>query len=198
LWNPEDIQFTEAIIVAVIGLVVNLVSVYMLGDHHHDHNHGHSHDHEHEHDHNIRAAYLHVLADALTSITAIFALIAGRAFGWIWMDALMGIVGGIVITRWAIGLLKETSYILLDGSTGEEIASQIKSIIEKDADNLVSDLHVWKINAKDMAAIVGIVTHFPKPVSHYKGLLVDMENLKHITIELHICDEEPCLPVGQV
>jgi cation diffusion facilitator family transporter len=194
-WNPHDIQFNEAIFVAVIGLVVNLVSVYMLGDHHHGHDHDH-HNHEHDQtDHNIRAAYLHVLADALTSITAILALIAGRFFGWIWLDALMGIVGGVVISRWAYGLLKETSYILLDGSTGEEIVIEIKTIIERDADNRVVDLHIWKITATDFAVIIGIVTHYPQPVDHYRSLLAEIENLKHITVEINVCEEEPCLPI---
>jgi cation diffusion facilitator family transporter len=198
-WNPVEIQFNEAIVVAVIGLVVNLVSVYMLGDHHHDHDHDHHHDdHDHEHtDHNIRAAYLHVLADALTSVTAILALIVGRAFGWIWMDALMGIVGGLVISRWALGLLKETSHILLDGSTGDRISEKVRELIEGDTDNRVVDLHIWKITPRDFAAIISIVTHYPQPIQHYRDLLDDLEELKHVTVELNICEEAPCLPVEQ-
>ena len=198
LLNPEQIQFSEAIIVAIIGLIVNLVSVYLLGDHHHSHNHHHHHDHGHgKTDHNIRAAYLHVLADALTSITAIIALIAGRLFGWIWMDAMMGIVGGIVICRWAIGLLSDTSNILLDGTGGEELTRKIRAIIENDADNRISDLHVWKISENDMAAIVGIVTHYPQSVDHYRSLLAELENITHTTFEINVCLEKPCLPVDQ-
>lgn len=191
-WNPVEIQFNEAIIVAVIGLVVNLVSVFLLGDHQNDHDHD-NHDHEHT-DHNIRAAYLHVLADALTSVTAILALIAGKAFGWIWMDALTGIVGGIVISRWALGLLKDTSLILLDGTARQEISNKIRGLIESDADNRVSDLHVWKINTRDSATIISIVTHYPQPTQHYRSLLAGLEELKHITIEIHVCEEELCLP----
>jgi len=191
-WNPETIQFTEAIFVAVVGLVVNLLSVYMLGDHHHDHAHDHEHDHA---DHNIRAAYLHVLADALTSVLAIFALFVARVFGWIWMDALMGIVGGVVISRWAFGLLRETSHILLDGSADEHVKIQIQTAIEDDADNRIVDLHVWRINARDLAAVVSIVTHYPRPVKHYRSLLTDLTNLKHTTIEINVCQEEPCIPL---
>lgn len=194
LRNPETIQFTEAIIVAVVGLIVNLLSVYMLGDHHH--NHDHEHDHAHEiSDHNIRAAYLHVLADALTSVLAIFALIAGSALGWAWMDALMGIVGGVVISRWAFGLLRETSHVLLDGSADEKIKTQIRSTIENDADNRITDFHVWRINSRDLAAVISVVTHYPRPVEHYRNLLANQTDLKHITIEINVCREEPCLPV---
>ena len=197
LINPVTIQFNEAIIVAVLGLIVNLLSVYLLRDQGHAHDHDLHHEHHHGHtDHNIRAAYLHVLADALTSILAIFALLAGRALGWIWMDALMGIVGGIVISRWAFGLLRETSHILLDGSANEDTKNRIQHLIENDADNRITDLHVWKVNANDMAAIISLVTHYPRLADHYRHLLADITVLKHITIEINICDEQPCLPVS--
>lgn len=192
LLNPVSIQFTEAIFVAAVGLLVNLLSVYLLGDRQLGHDHDHSHKHD---DHNIRAAYLHVLADALTSVLAIFALLVGRAFGWTWMDALMGIVGGIVISRWAFGLLRETSYVLLDGSVDEKTKKLIWSTIESDADNRITDLHVWSINARDIAAVISIVTHYPRPVEHYRTLLADLPGLKHVTIEINICDEKPCLPM---
>ena len=197
LRNPETIRFTEAIFVAVVGLIVNLVSVYMLGDRHHTHDHDHEHEDHHKHsDHNIRAAYLHVLADAFTSVLAIFALLAGRAFGWVFMDALMGIIGGVVISRWALGLLRETSHILLDGSADEDIRRHIRSIIEGDADNRITDLHVWRINSRDLAAVVSLVTHYPRPVDHYHGLLANHTELKHITIEVNVCHGEPCLPMS--
>lgn len=191
-WNPPEIRFTEAIIVAVVGLVVNLVSVYMLGEHTHDHEHENGHNHT---DHNIRAAYLHVLADTLTSILAIAALLVGRVFGWVWMDALMGIVGGVVISRWAIGLLRETSQILLDGSPDPAVLDLLRSAIENDADNRITDLHVWKINSRDYAAIVSIVTHYPRPTAHYHNLIKSIPGLVHANVEVNVCDDQPCLPI---
>ncbi|MEF1304790.1 CDF family Co(II)/Ni(II) efflux transporter DmeF, partial [Vibrio owensii] len=118
LFNPESIQFNEAIMVAVIGLVVNLASMLLLQDHHHhghDHhdNHSHDHEHEHHHDHNLTAAYFHVLADTLTSLLAIVALIVGKFYGWVWLDAMMGIVGAVVIGKWTLGLMKQTAPVLL-------------------------------------------------------------------------------------
>lgn len=195
-WHPLDIRFDEAILVAVVGLVVNIVSVYLLGDHHHEHDHEHRHDHNHGRaDHNIRAAYLHVLADALTSLLAIVALVVGRFLGWIWLDASMGIVGGIVISRWAIGLLRETSHILLDGSAVEELVAQIRRQIENDADNRVSDLHVWRIAPHHLAAVLSVVTHYPRPVQHYRQLLAGLPGLSHVTVEVHACQEPACIPV---
>lgn len=166
LFNPRPIQFGEAISVAVLGLIINLISVRLLGDHHaHGHHHGHSEDEPHHQatDHNLKAAYLHVLADALTSILAIFALVVGWLWGWIWMDAVMGIVGSLLITRWAIGLLKDTSHILLDGRSEDEIIVEISSLLEQEADNRICDLHVWQIGQHASAAIISLVTHYPRP-----------------------------------
>jgi cation diffusion facilitator family transporter len=142
LFVPVSIQFNEAIAVAVIGLLVNLISAYLL--HGTSYQHDHEHDHEHHHDHNLKAAYLHVLADALTSFLAIFALLTGKHFGWVWMDPLMGLVGAVVITRWSYGLLRDTSRILLDSEVDQETVEKVRSIIEADSDNLVADLHVWQ------------------------------------------------------
>ncbi|MDH3390799.1 MAG: CDF family Co(II)/Ni(II) efflux transporter DmeF, partial [Desulfobulbaceae bacterium] len=129
---PVAIQFNEAIWVAVIGLVINLVCAYLL---HAKHSHDPGHNHEnHHHDHNLRAAYLHVLADALTSFLAIFALLTGKHFGWVWMDPGMGLVGALVITRWSYGLLRDTSRILLDREVNSELSAKIRSIIEADGD----------------------------------------------------------------
>lgn len=221
LFNPQTIQFEEAIIVAVVGLLVNLLSVRLLGsDHHqadivardHDHDH-HAHDHEQAHahqpepgnaqsrkpaqgkDHNLRAAYLHVVADAMTSVLAITALLAGRFFGWVWMDALMGIVGGLVITRWAIGLLRDTGNILLDGRSDEALVRQIQETLEKDADTRLCDLHVWQVSANDAAAVISLVTHYPRPVEHYHRLIATIPALKHVTIEVHVSEDAPCIPV---
>ncbi len=192
--NPHDIHFNEAIAVAVLGLSVNIVSAFLLKDDHHHHDHDD--ERHHYHDHNLRAAYLHVLADALTSLLAIVALLSGKYFGWNWLDPVMGIVGAIIITRWSYGLLKQTSPILLDGSIEEKYHSSIKNTIEKDSDNLVSDLHVWKVGANHYAAIISIVTHFPKSAEYYKGLLKDFHRLSHTTIEVNVCGGEPCVMPG--
>jgi cation diffusion facilitator family transporter len=190
--DPQGIQFNAAIGVAALGLFINVVSAVLLKDSGgHDHGHGH-HNHDHHHDHNLRAAYIHVIADALTSVLAIVALLAGKYIGWNWLDPTMGIVGAIIITRWSFGLLKQTCPILLDGSvSGTEIAA-IKQIIEADSDNRISDIHIWKISANHYGAIISIVTHFPKSADHYKALLGDFHWLSHITIEINKCKSEPC------
>ncbi len=189
--DPHIIQFNEAIAVACLGLLVNVVSAFLLKD---DHNHQHQHHHEHKHhDHNLRAAYFHVLADALTSLLAIVALLSGKYFGWNWLDPMMGIVGAIIITRWSYGLLMQTSPILLDGSIEEEYQLAVKETIEKDADNLITDIHIWKVSANHYAAIISLVTHFPKPTDYYKALLRDFHKLSHITIEVNSCEGEVCI-----
>jgi cation diffusion facilitator family transporter len=213
LFAPQTIHFTEAIAVAVVGLLVNLVSVRLLGtDHHHHEEHDHEHEEHHkleEHahapddhhpheDHNLKAAYLHVLADALTSVLAIIALLAGSVFGWVWLDAVMGIVGGLVISRWAIGLLRETGHILLDGQADEKLLTQVRTILENDADTRLCDLHVWQVGANDAAAIISLVTHYPRPVEHYRGLVNSIPALKHITVEINTCKEAPCIPVASL
>ena len=179
--EPQIIQFNEAIAVACLGLFINVVSAFLLKD-----------DHHHHHDHNLRAAYMHVLADALTSFLAIIALLSGKYFGWNWLDPMMGIVGAIIITRWSYGLLKQTSPILLDGSIEEKYQTAIKETIEKDADNLISDIHIWKVGANHYAAIISIVTHFPQSTVYYKALLSDFHKLSHITIEVYSCEGDDC------
>ena len=141
-FSPVEIHYGQSILVALVGLVVNVVSAFLLnGNHGHDHHHGHSHGHEHHHeDHNLKAAYFHVLADALTSVLAIIALLFGSLFGWWVLDPLMGIVGALVITRWAWGLLKESSVILLDAGVKSEVRDEIRELIEADADNRITDL----------------------------------------------------------
>ncbi|MDX2500668.1 MAG: CDF family Co(II)/Ni(II) efflux transporter DmeF [Deltaproteobacteria bacterium] len=188
LFSPVTIRFNEAIAVAVIGLAVNLISAYLLrGRHHHDHGHGH------HHDHNLRAAYLHVLADALTSVLAIFALLTGKAFGWVWMDPIMGIVGALIISRWSYGLLVDTSKVLLDRDVNAEAVEEIRSIIESDSDNRVTDLHIWRVGSHHLSAIVSVVTHYPKPPDHYKQLLADYDEIAHVTVEVNQCEGDPCL-----
>jgi cation diffusion facilitator family transporter len=187
---PQAIRFNEAIAVAVAGLIVNVVSAYMLQDRHaHDQAAGPA----HLHDHNLRAAYLHVLADALTSVLAIAALLAGKAFGWVWMDPLMGIAGAAIITRWAYGLMMDTGRILLDRDVEPELIANIRSKIEADADNRVSDIHVWRIGTHSLAAIISVVTHAPRLPDHYKELLADCKDIVHVTVEVIPCDGQTCV-----
>ncbi len=195
LFQPQAIQFNEAIWVAVIGLAVNLASALLLQDDHaysHDHHHNHSHNHHHR-DHNLRAAYIHVLADALISILAIVALFAGKFLGWIWMDAVMGLVGALVIAKWSYGLIRETGLILLDGSIDKQTKLAIMNAIEEDADNRVTDLHVWHISQHHLAATISLVTHHPQQPEYYKNLLKHIPFLSHVLVEVNHCYGEPCL-----
>jgi cation diffusion facilitator family transporter len=185
--DPQIIQFNEAIAVASLGLFINIVSAFLLKD-----EHSHHHDHHH-HDHNLRAAYIHVLADALTSLLAIVALVAGKYLGWNWLDPIMGVVGAIIITRWSYGLLKQTSPILLDASIEQDYKLAIVETLEKDSDNRITDIHVWKVGANHYAAIISLVTHFPNTIEHYKQLLGDFHKLSHVTIEVNVCRDKPCV-----
>ncbi|PZU93144.1 MAG: cation transporter [Leptolyngbya sp.] len=194
LFQPQSIQFNEAIYVAAIGLAVNLISAVLLQDHHDYSSHdGHHQDHHHHHDQNLRAAYVHVLADALTSIFAIAALFSGKFWGWVWMDAAMGLIGALVISRWAYGLVRETGSILLDGAIDKPIKLKIVSAIEQDADNRVTDLHVWKLSENHMATTVSLITHYPKAPDYYKSLLSHIPGLSHVLIEVNLCQGEPCV-----
>jgi len=190
---PQPIRFNEAIVVAFVGLAVNVISALLLQERH-DHSHEHGHGSANNfHDHNLRAAYLHVLADALTSLLAIIALFTGKAFGWVWMDPIMGIVGGLIISRWSYGLLIDTGKVLLDRDVNPEAVEEIRSVIEADSDNRVSDLHVWRVGSHHLSAIVSVVTHFPKAPEHYKKLLSDYNEIVHVTVEVNVCESEPCL-----
>ncbi|MCW8952719.1 MAG: CDF family Co(II)/Ni(II) efflux transporter DmeF [Rhodospirillales bacterium] len=195
--NPVLISFDAAMTVAVIGLIVNLVSAWLL------HQGGHSHhgavNHEtahHHHDHNLRAAFLHVLADALTSVLAILALLGGKMFGWVWLDPVIGLLGAALIAKWTVGLLRDTSRVLLDAEASPETRQSIRKAIEADADNLVSDLHVWKVGPNHLAAIVSLVTHQPRDPAVYKELLGHIPQLVHVTVEVQVCDGDTCLPDG--
>lgn len=189
LANPVSIKFDAAISVAVIGLIVNLVSAALLhseGHHHHDHHHddhGHAHDHR---DHNLRSAYFHVLADALTSVLAIVALAVGWVYGWIFMDPLMGIVGALVIARWSWGLIRDTGAILLDTVPDQKLASDIHQILETKGDR-VSDLHLWRVGPGHLAAIVSIVSDNSLEPDEYKDKLTGYLQLSHITVEVQPC-----------
>lgn len=189
IYSPSPIQFTEATAVACLGLLVNVICALLLQERHmHEHEDGIRH-----HDHNLRAAYLHVLADALTSVLAIVALSLGKSFDWTFLDPVMGLVGAGIITRWAYGLVRETSFLLLDARVDEHILAQVKSALERDADNRVSDLHVWQVGSGHLAAIISLVTHYPQPASHYKELLRDIAHLSHVTVEVNRCAGESCV-----
>jgi cation diffusion facilitator family transporter len=191
LFESREIHFNEAIMVASAGLLVNLVCALLLQDHHVHDTSGDG-DHTH-HDHNLRAAYLHVLADALTSVLAIAALLSGKFFGWQRLDPVMGIVGAVVITRWSWQLLTDTSFILLDRSGDGSMRKTIKESIERDSDNRVSDMHLWRVGPAHYSALISIVTHYPKHPDHYKQLLGGLQQLSHLTVEVNPCESEPCV-----
>lgn len=194
LREPLAIGFDEAILVAFIGLAVNLVSAWMLDvPHDHDHDDDHAHGAAHE-DHNLRAAYLHVVADALTSVFAIAALLAGKYLGWVWMDPLMGLAGAFVIARWSYGLLGDTARVLLDGDVEPELAERLRTCIERHADNRVTDLHLWRVGPQHLYGIISLVTHDPLPPDHYKSLLEGLADLSHVTVEVNRCPGDACAP----
>lgn len=194
LTDPVPIRFEQAIAVAVIGLVVNLVSARLLhggpGHHHHGHDHRHDHHHadhdhgRHGHDNNLRAAYLHVLADALTSVLAIAALLVGRSYGWLWADPAMGVVGALVIARWSWGLIRDAGSVLLDApAEGPQVRQEIEDILAATGDTL-KDLHVWQVGPGHFAAIVSVASATPQPAQHYKALLLPVHELSHVTVEV--------------
>jgi cation diffusion facilitator family transporter len=182
LFAPAPIRFNQAIGVAVVGLAVNLICAFLLKG---GHSHAHGSGHHHHHDLNLRSAYVHVLADALTSVTAIFALTAGKFLGWSWLDAVMGIVGSLIVGAWAYGLVRDTSGILLDRTPeSSDLPEEIRRAVENDGDALIVDLHVWQVGAGKFAAIVSIVAPEPKPADVYRELLRVHEELVHVTIEI--------------
>ena len=192
---PVEIAFNQALAVAVLGLIVNGASVFILGhtDNHHEEGHENRdhaadgptthHDHHH-HDHNLRSAYLHVLADALTSFLAIIALLAGKYYGLNWMDPVMGIVGAYLVARWSLGLLAVTSSVLLDCQASEPVREALRGAIEDHDDNQVADLHVWLVGPGIHAAIISIVTDKPQSPEHYRKMIPADLNLVHATIEV--------------
>lgn len=187
LTNPTVIRFEEAIAVAVLGLLVNILCAWILRDRHHHHDHsGHSYADRHHHgphDHNIQAAYLHVIADALTSVLAIAGLVAGRFYGWIWLDPVMGIVGALLIARWSWILLKSAAAVLLDATPEDGTYEQIRGTLETGDDQL-TDLHLWRIGPGHTAAIISLVSSDPKPPSYYKHKLGSFGSLSHVTVEV--------------
>lgn len=186
--KPVSIGYRQAILVAIIGLLVNLVCLMILGGKEHDHE-GHDHAHEHQ-DHNLWSAYLHVMADAMTSVLAIAALLAGRHYGLVWMDPLMGILGAALVARWSSGLLRSTSHVLLDMMAPPEELDAIRSAIEADSNDKVSDLHVWSAGPGVYSAAIGIVSSSPREPSAYRSLLPSSLNLAHVTVEVQRCPDK--------
>ena len=191
LLSPVAIHFTEASVVAFIGLAVNLASAWLLFDeehhHHHEDDDHHAHDHHHAHDTNIRAAYMHVLADMLTSVLAIVALLAGRFLGWVWLDPVMGILGAVLIARWSWGLLRSAGAVLLDVVPNPRLAAALRERLEVGGDK-VSDLHLWRLGPGHMGLTLSIVSHHPQPPAAYKERLAGIEGLSHVTVEVHPCE----------
>lgn len=187
LLAPTPIQYDQAILVAILGLLVNLVCAWLLKDGHH-HHHGdedHNHDHHH-HDLNLRAAYLHVITDALTSLLAIVALFGGKLWGANWLDPVMGIVGAILVTIWAVGLIKNTANVLLDAEMDKPFAQQLKEEIQNmPFDTQVTDFHLWRVGKKHYACILSVATDSATEPDQIKSLLKNQTELAHITVEVN-------------
>jgi len=216
LWSPHAIAYTQAMFVAVIGLVVNAACAWLLtqgGSAHggHSHSHGHSHgqsdDHLHahsgresghphpvrghpHHDHNYRAATLHVLADALTSVLAIVALGAGLAWGWRWLDPVVALAGGALIAHWALGALRDSARSLVDASPDLQLRDAVRGAIETDGDAHVADLHVWQVGPAAWSAVLSVVADRPLAPETYRARLHALAGLQHVTIEVHKCRGE--------
>lgn len=201
LMQPVPIDFSQAIAVAVLGLAVNLASAWLLkGDHHHHHAHHDHHHHDHHHhdhagahghhhhgagrDNNLQAAYLHVLADAFTSLLAIAALLGGSLYGWVWLDPAMGIVGALVIAQWSVGLLRASGAVLLDTVPDPALAAGIEARLAAEGAE-IADLHLWQVGPGHCSAIVSVVAAEPKPPAVYKALLAGLPMLSHVTVEVN-------------
>ena len=195
LFVPAVIHYDEAILIAVLGLGVNLLCAWLLkGEHghehghHHGHGHGHGHDHAHgHHDVNLRAAYLHVIADAATSVLAIVALVGGKLYGAAWLDPVMGIVGSILVARWAFGLLRESGKILLDAEMDQPVVEEIRDVVKEHFPaTAVSDLHVWRVGRNSYACILGLVATSAISAEEVRRQLAVHEELVHVTVEVAV------------
>jgi cation diffusion facilitator family transporter len=196
LFAPTPIRFTEAIPIACLGLAVNIGSVLLLSDSH-DHGHGHAHDHGHDHGHdshvhahaktgrdnNMRAAIVHVIADALVSVLVIVGLVLARYFGWLWLDPAAGLIGAGVIASWAYGLVRDTGAILLDMTPDRDMEKSLRETIETDGDQL-ADLHLWRLGPGHLGAIVSVITSNERDVGYYEARLARFRTLSHLTVEV--------------
>ena len=192
LFDPVPIHFREAIPIAVLGLIVNVASALLLSGAGSDHKHaGHDHDHDHgdhahhkaHRDNNMRAAVVHVLADAVVSVLVIVGLVLARTFGWLFMDPVAGIIGALVIASWSYVLIRDTGAVLLDMNPDRGMADRLRAAIERDGDRL-SDLHLWRLGPGHLGAIVSVVTEKPHDAAHYRRLLRHFHNLSHVTVEV--------------
>jgi cation diffusion facilitator family transporter len=189
LVRPVPIAFSEAISVAVLGLAVNLVSAWLLRDQHHGHHHDHGHAHHHHRDNNLRAAYIHVLADAATSVLAIAALVAAMVAQWAWADPVVGIIGSVVIASWAWGLMRASGAVLLDASSDKNLEAVIRDRLETRGDK-VTDLHLWQVGPGHRAAVISLISDNPLPPAAYKRRLGGLHGLSHVTIEVETCEHD--------
>jgi cation diffusion facilitator family transporter len=201
LFNPVLIAFNQAIPIAVLGLGVNLLSAFLLRDDH-EHHRGHAHDahYEHQHenahedslnasfhrDHNLRAAFVHVMADAAVSVLVIVGLVAGRQFGWFWMDPVMGLIATFVILSWSWSLVRSSGAVLLDVCPDPALSRRIAARLEQAGDR-VSDLHLWRIGPEHLAAVISLVSDHPSAPNYYKKRLAGLPGLSHVTIEVERC-----------
>jgi cation diffusion facilitator family transporter len=190
LVHPVPIAYGEAIAVAVLGLVVNLVSAWLLRDtRDHHHGHGHSHGH-HDHDNNLRAAYIHVVADAATSVLAILALVIAMVEQWVRADPAVGMIGSLVIASWAYGLIRDSGAVLLDVSSDKKLEGVIRDRLETKGDK-VTDLHLWQVGPGHRAAVISIVSDYPLAPATYKRRLGGLRGLSHVTVEVEACPDAP-------
>ncbi len=202
LRHPRTVDYRDALVVAVLGLLVNVLSVWLLSrgskptasknahdGHAHDdgHHHGHGHSHGHGHDHNFSAAYLHVMADAFTSVLAIAALAGGFWFGVTWLDPAVALLGAAVIAQWSLGVLRGTARALVDATEDPALMQRIRELIESDGDGKVADLHVWQVGAKAWSAAISVVADAPLAAAVYRERLQGIEALGHVTVEVHRC-----------
>jgi cation diffusion facilitator family transporter len=209
LRHPKTVDYRDALLVAVLGLVVNVLSVWLLSrgakpavahadephthakDHAHHVHHDHSHAHGHAHDHNFSAAYLHVMADAFTSVLAIAALAGGLWFGVSWLDPVVALLGAVVIAHWSLGVLRGTARALVDATEDPALLHRIRELIESDGDAKVADLHLWQVGAKAWSAAISVVADQPRAAADYRQRLQGIDALGHVTVEVHRCPNSP-------
>jgi cation diffusion facilitator family transporter len=220
LLTPQTIHFNEAIVVAVFGLCINVFCAFLLRNHVHtstievdeyglENEYQEEDEFEYAHEQNnhkqsIKATYLHIIAETLTSVLAITALTSGKYYGWNSLDPIMGVVGALIIGRWVYVLIKETSPVLLDKSIALRYKAAIQETIEADADNRIADLHIWQVSPGHFAVILSVISHTPRPPEYYKSLLTQFNlhgsrnHLAHITVEVHPCSDESCFMITPV